>query len=94
MTRSTPCSAASPGGSGLRDARQVRRQRALAEAEVPHPDLAASPHAQEIAFNDIRTTLQAPLALNDNCNSLHTNAYDGDHHAHRREREGRWRFSW
>src|SRR5690606_36409600 len=33
-------------------------------------------HAQEIAFNDIRTTLQALLALMDNCNSLHTNAYD------------------
>jgi methylmalonyl-CoA mutase len=33
-------------------------------------------HAQEIAFNDIRTTLQAYLALSDNCNSLHTNAYD------------------
>lgn len=33
-------------------------------------------HAQEIDFNDIRTTLQAFLALNDNCNSLHTNAYD------------------
>lgn len=33
-------------------------------------------HAQEIAFNDIRTTLQALLALFDNCNSLHTNAYD------------------
>jgi methylmalonyl-CoA mutase len=33
-------------------------------------------HAQEIAFNDIRTTLQALLALSDNCNSLHTNAYD------------------
>ena len=33
-------------------------------------------HAQEIAFNDIRTTLQALLALDDNCNSLHTNAYD------------------
>jgi methylmalonyl-CoA mutase len=33
-------------------------------------------HAQEIAFNDIRTTLQALLALADNCNSLHTNAYD------------------
>jgi len=33
-------------------------------------------HAQEIAFNDIRTTLQALYALNDNCNSLHTNAYD------------------
>ena len=33
-------------------------------------------HAQEISFNDIRTTLQAFLALSDNCNSLHTNAYD------------------
>ncbi len=33
-------------------------------------------HAQEIDFNDIRTTLQALIAVNDNCNSLHTNAYD------------------
>jgi len=33
-------------------------------------------HAQEIQFNDIRTTLQALIAINDNCNSLHTNAYD------------------
>lgn len=33
-------------------------------------------HAQEINFNDIRTTLQALMALQDNCNSLHTNAYD------------------
>src|SRR5690554_1362687 len=33
-------------------------------------------HAQEVQFNDIRTTLQALLALFDNCNSLHTNAYD------------------
>src|SRR5512135_1906290 len=33
-------------------------------------------HSQEIEFNDIRTTLQALLALYDNCNSLHTNAYD------------------
>ena len=33
-------------------------------------------HAQEIAFNDIRTTLQALSAISDNCNSLHTNAYD------------------
>jgi methylmalonyl-CoA mutase len=33
-------------------------------------------HAQEIAFNDIRTTLQGLLAMADNCNSLHTNAYD------------------
>jgi methylmalonyl-CoA mutase len=33
-------------------------------------------HAQEMAFNDIRTTLQALCALQDQCNSLHTNAYD------------------
>ncbi|MET8974904.1 fused isobutyryl-CoA mutase/GTPase IcmF [Streptomyces sp. NPDC004539] len=33
-------------------------------------------HAQEMDFNDIRTTLQALIALYDNCNSLHTNAYD------------------
>jgi methylmalonyl-CoA mutase len=33
-------------------------------------------HAQEIDFNDIRTTLQAFYAIYDNCNSLHTNAYD------------------
>lgn len=33
-------------------------------------------HAQEIDFNDIRTTLQAMYAIADNCNSLHTNAYD------------------
>ena len=33
-------------------------------------------HAREISFNDIRTTLQALYALFDNCNSLHTNAYD------------------
>ena len=33
-------------------------------------------HAQEIQFNDIRTTLQALCAVYDNCNSLHTNAYD------------------
>ena len=39
-----------------------------------HPG--ASLHAQEIDFNDIRTTLQALMALQDNCNSLHTNAYD------------------
>jgi methylmalonyl-CoA mutase len=33
-------------------------------------------HAQEMAFNDVRTTLQALIALQDACNSLHTNAYD------------------
>ncbi len=33
-------------------------------------------HAQDIQFNDIRTTLQALIAIYDNCNSLHTNSYD------------------
>ena len=33
-------------------------------------------HAQEMSFNDIRTTLQALIAIYDSCNSLHTNAYD------------------
>ncbi len=33
-------------------------------------------HAQEVDFNDIRTTLQALMAIHDNCNSLHTNSYD------------------
>jgi methylmalonyl-CoA mutase len=47
-----------------------------AEAEVPRADLGRSLHAQEMHFNDIRTTLQALLAIYDNCNSLHTNAYD------------------
>ena len=46
------------------------------EAQVPRADLGASLHAQEIEFNDIRTTLQALIAVYDNCNSLHTNAYD------------------
>ena len=41
-------------------------------------------HAQEISFNDIRTTLQALYALYDNANSLHTNAYDeADHDSDR-----------
>jgi len=55
---------------------QVRRERSLAEAEVPRADSGRSLHAQEMAFNDIRTTLQALNALYDNANSLHTNAYD------------------
>src|SRR5438045_272033 len=36
-------------------------------------------HAQEMDFNDIRTTLQALIAIYDNCNSLHTNAFDDPH---------------
>ena len=68
--------------------RVARRVWAKAMAKRYHADARAqklkyhiqtsgrSLHAQEIAFNDIRTTLQALYALNDNCNSLHTNAYD------------------
>mgnify|MGYP001627035636 CR=1 FL=1 len=41
-----------------------------------HIQSGRSLHAQEIAFNDIRTTLQALIAIYDNCISLHTNAYD------------------
>ena len=43
-------------------------------------------HAQEIDFNDIRTTLQALYAIYDNCNSLHTNAFDEGHHRRRPSR--------
>ena len=39
-------------------------------------------HAQEIDFNDIRTTLQALIAIYDNCNSLHQRLRRGHHHAH------------
>ena len=69
-----PRRAAHLGGG---DARALRRQRAQPEAQVPLADVAAaSLHAQEIAFNDIRTTLQALISTYDNTNSLHTNAYD------------------
>ena len=62
---------------GQGDARALRRRRALPDAQVPHPDVGpVSLHAQEIDFNDIRTTLQALYAIFDNCNTLHTNAYD------------------
>ncbi len=45
-------------------------------AETKGARCGRSLHAQEIDFNDIRTTLQALYAIYDNCNSLHTNAYD------------------
>src|SRR3546814_18663370 len=44
--------------------------------KYPIPTSGRSLHAQDVQFNDIRTTLQALYALFDNCNSLHTNAYD------------------
>ena len=61
---------------GQGPAAEVWSERPGADAQVPHPDLGRSLHAQEIDFNDIRTTLQALYAIYDNCNSLHTNAYD------------------
>ncbi|MEA2101668.1 MAG: fused isobutyryl-CoA mutase/GTPase IcmF [Thermodesulfobacteriota bacterium] len=69
-------------------ARVARRIWSIAMRDVYHADQGAqrlkchvqtsgrSLHSEEIQFNDIRTTLQALTALNDNCNSLHTNAYD------------------
>ena len=55
----------------------------------------AARHAQEMDFNDIRTTLQALIAIYDNCNSLHTNAYDEAITTPTEEsmRAGRWRSS-
>ena len=52
-------------------------------------------HAQEMSFNDIRTTLQALCAIFDNCNSLHTNAYDEAITTRRRRAcAARWPSSW
>ena len=68
--------------------RVARRIWAIAMRELYHADNRSqklkyhiqtsgrSLHAQEVDFNDIRTTLQALMAYYDNCNSLHTNAYD------------------
>ena len=58
----------------LRDKYQAndRSQKLKYHIQTPGRSL----HAQEIQFNDIRTTLQALMAIYDNCNSLHTNAYD------------------
>ena len=61
---------------GQGDQGALRRLGAQPEAQVPHPDERPLAAAWEIAFNDIRTTLQTLYALFDNCNSLHTNAYD------------------
>ena len=66
-----------PADLGRGDAGHVRRQRARPEAQVPRPDVAADRlHAQEMDFNDIRTTLQALIAIYDNATVLHTNAFD------------------
>ena len=55
---------------------QLRRQRASQKLKYHVQTSGRSLHAQEIEFNDIRTTLQALFAIYDNCNTLHTNAYD------------------
>ena len=62
---------------GAGDARALRRlARAARCSSTTSRPRGRSLHAQEISFNDIRTTLQALYAIFDNCNSLHTNAYD------------------
>ena len=63
---------------------RVRRQRAVAEAEVPRADLGPSLHAQEMDFNDIRTTLQALLRdLRQRQQPAHQRLRRGGHHPHR-----------
>jgi methylmalonyl-CoA mutase len=52
-------------------------------AQVPRADLRSQPAQREIAFNDIRTTLQALYALFGNCNSLHTSLRRSAHHPDR-----------
>ena len=82
-----PRRAAHLGGG---DARTLRRQRAQPEAQVPLQTSGRSLHAQEIAFNDIRTTLQALIAIYDNSQlAAHQRLRRGDHHADRGERAPR-----
>ena len=61
---------------GGHDARHVRADERSQKLKYHIQTSGRSLHAQEIDFNDIRTTLQALLAIQDNANSLHTNAYD------------------
>ena len=65
-----------PADLGGRHARPLRRERAVQKLKYHVQTSGRSLHAQEMDFNDIRTTLQALCALYDNANSLHTNAYD------------------
>ena len=68
-----------PGGPadlGDRHARPLRRDEQAQKLKYHVQTSGRSLHAQEMAFNDIRTTLQALCAIYDNCNSLHTNAFD------------------
>ncbi|GIS37270.1 MAG: hypothetical protein Ct9H90mP9_3000 [Pseudomonadota bacterium] len=71
----------------------IRHQKDPANLST-HSDFRRSLHAMEIDFNDIRTTLQALYAVYDNCNSLHTNAYDEAITLLQKNRyAGHWRFS-
>ena len=76
-TPSTPCSAGWPGGSGRSRCATATAANERAQKLKYHVQTSGrSLHAQEMDFNDIRTTLQALCAIYDNANSLHTNAYD------------------
>ena len=76
-TPSTRCSAGSPGGSGRSRCASATAPTSAAQKLKYHVQTSGrSLHAQEMEFNDIRTTLQALCAIYDNANSLHTNAYD------------------
>ena len=76
-TRSTPSWAGSPDASGRSAMRFKYGAGERAQKLKYHIQTSGrSLHAQEMDFNDIRTTLQALIAIYDNCNSLHTNAYD------------------
>ena len=65
-----------PPHLGQGDASERTAPTTQPEAEVPHPDFGPFAARAGDQFNDIRTTLQALYAIYDNCNSLHTNAYD------------------
>ncbi len=76
-TPSTRCSAASPAASGRSRCASATAPTSASQKLKYHVQTSGrSLHAQEMAFNDIRTTLQALCAIYDNANSLHTNAYD------------------
>jgi methylmalonyl-CoA mutase len=75
-TRNTPCWAAWRAASGRWRCATSTAPTSAARSSSTTSRHRAALHAQEIDFNDIRTTLQALIAIYDNCNSLHTNAYD------------------
>jgi methylmalonyl-CoA mutase len=75
-TRSTACWAAWRAASGRWRCATSTAPTSAARSSSTTSRHRAALHAQEIDFNDIRTTLQALIAIYDNCNSLHTNAYD------------------